>query len=124
MRNEIILYQSDQLTERIEVKIEEETVWLSQRQMATLFQQTKQNISLHINNCFKEGELERNSSVKEYLTLEKEGNRTVKRKIEYYNLDLILTYFRYKVCFLTGKCLMRMSLHQKLSDLPNKILFL
>lgn len=59
MNNELVLYQSDELPERIEVMIEKETVWLSQQQMATLFQQTKQNISLHINNCFKEGELEK-----------------------------------------------------------------
>lgn len=56
MSNEILLYQSNELTERIEVRLENETVWLSQQQMATLFQQTKQNISLHINNCFREKE--------------------------------------------------------------------
>lgn len=91
MKDEIVLYQSDELPERIEVKIEEETVWLSQQQMATLFQQTKQNISLHINNCFKEGELEKISTVKDSLTVQKEGNRTVKRKIEYYSLDVIIS---------------------------------
>lgn len=91
MNSELVLYQSDELIERIEVRVEEETVWLSQQQMATLFQQTKQNISLHINNCFKERELERTSTVKESLTVQKEGNRTVKRKIEYYNLDVIIS---------------------------------
>jgi hypothetical protein len=59
--------------------------------MATLFNQTKQNISLHINNCFKEGELVRMPTVKESLTVQKEGNRTVKRKIELYNLDVIIS---------------------------------
>lgn len=91
MKNEIILYQPNELTEHIEVKLEDETVWLSQQQMATLFNQTKQNISLHINNCFKEGELEKESTVKESLTVQKEGNRTIKRKIEYYNLDVIIS---------------------------------
>lgn len=91
MKNEIILYHSDELSERIEVKIEEDTVWLSQQQMATLFQQTKQNISLHINNCFREKELDKNSTVKESLTVQKEGNRNVKRKIEHYNLDVIIS---------------------------------
>jgi hypothetical protein len=91
MTNEIILYQSDDLPERIEVRIEEETVWLSQQQMAMLFGQTKQNISLHINNCFKEKELIRGATVKESLTVQKEGNRTVRRKIEYYNLDVIIS---------------------------------
>ena len=56
MMNEIVLYQSDELLERIEVKIEDDTVWLTQQQMATLFMQTKQNISLHINNCFNEND--------------------------------------------------------------------
>ncbi len=91
MNNEILLYQSNELTERIEVRLENETVWLSQQQMATLFQQTKQNISLHINNCFREKELEKNSTVKEYLTVQKEGNRYVKRKLEFYNLDVIIS---------------------------------
>lgn len=72
MKNEIILYQAGDLQERIEVKIEDETVWLSQQQMGTLFQQTKQNISLHINNCFKEGELDKQATVKESLTVQKD----------------------------------------------------
>ncbi len=91
MNSEIILYQTDELPERIEVKIEDETVWLSQAQMAILFNQTKQNISLHINNCFKEGELQKTATVKESLTVRKEGKRNVKRKIEYYNLDVIIS---------------------------------
>ncbi|HEY5593295.1 MAG TPA: hypothetical protein VIK55_20045 [Paludibacter sp.] len=68
MKNEIVLYQSNELPERIEVRIEDETVWLTQQQMAALFMQTKQNISLHINNCFKENELQLISVVKDYLT--------------------------------------------------------
>jgi len=64
-----MLYRSDTLNESIEVKIEDETVWLSQQQMSSLFKQTKQNISLHINNCFKENELDKNATVKEYLTV-------------------------------------------------------
>ncbi len=91
MKNEIIIYHPDNLTERIEVKMEDETVWLSQQQMAILFNQTKQNISLHIQNCFKEKELEKNSTVKEYLIVQLEGNRKVKRKIEFYNLDIIIS---------------------------------
>lgn len=90
-KNEIILYQSGELPEHIEVKLEDETVWLTQAQMAVLFGQTKQNISLHINNCFKEGELEKNATVKDSLTVQREGNRSVKRTIEYYNLDVIIS---------------------------------
>lgn len=91
MKNEIILYRQNELAEHIEVRLEDETVWLSQQQMTSLFNQTKQNISLHINNCFNEKELEKKSTVKESLTVQKEGNRTVKRKIEYYNLDVIIS---------------------------------
>ncbi|PZX61149.1 virulence RhuM family protein [Algoriphagus ratkowskyi] len=91
MKNEIILYRPDALAEHIEVRIEDETVWLSQQQMAALFGQTKQNISLHINNCFRENELEREATVKDSLTVQTEGNRKVKRKIEYYSLDVIIS---------------------------------
>lgn len=91
MKDEIILYRPDELADHIEVRLEDDTVWLSQQQMATLFNQTKQNISLHINNCFKEGELVRMPTVKESLTVQKEGDRTVKRKIELYNLDVIIS---------------------------------
>lgn len=91
MKNEIILYQPDELTERIEVKFEDETVWLSQEQMALLFKQSKQNVSLHIKNCFKENELEERSTVKEYLTVQTEGKRKIKRKINFYNLDVIIS---------------------------------
>jgi len=91
MNNEIIIYRPNELAEHIEVRLEDETVWLTQVQMAALFGQTKQNISLHINNCFKEGELEKKATVKESLTVQKEGNRNVKRKLEYYNLDIIIS---------------------------------
>jgi len=88
MKDEIILYRPDELIEHIEVRIDEDTVWLTQQQMATLFNQTKQNISLHINNCFKEGELQQNSVVKESLTTAKDGK---KYTTKYYNLDVIIS---------------------------------
>ena len=88
MKNEIVFYQPGDLVEHIEVKIEDETVWLTQAKMATLFNQTKQNISLHINNCFKECELEQKSVVKEYLTTANDGKNY---KIKYYNLDVIIS---------------------------------
>ncbi|MCH8490845.1 MAG: virulence RhuM family protein, partial [Oceanicaulis sp.] len=91
MKNEIILYQTDELPEHIEVRLEDETVWLTQAQMATLFGQTKQNVSLHITNCFKEGELEKSATVKESLTVQLEGKRKVNRRLEYYNLDVIIS---------------------------------
>ncbi len=88
MKNEIILYRPNEITEHIEVKFEEDTVWLSQQQMATLFSQTKQNISLHINNCFKENELDSNSVVKDSLTTAKDGKTY---SVKYYNLDVIIS---------------------------------
>ena len=89
--NKIILYQSDVISNHIEVRIEDETVWLSQMQMVDLFESTKQNISLHINNVFKEGELDEFSTVKEYLSVQQEGARKIKRKVKIYNLDVIIS---------------------------------
>ena len=67
--NEIVLYQPNEEV-KLEVRLEEETVWLNQQQMAILFNVTKQNISLHINNIYKEGELLNDATVKEYLTVQ------------------------------------------------------
>ena len=71
--NNIVIYQTDDGTTKIDVKLEDETVWLSQQQMADLYDTTKQNISLHIKNIFDEEELEINSTVMEFLTVQKEG---------------------------------------------------
>lgn len=75
-------------TLQLEVKIEEDTVWLTQAQMVELFQSSKQNISLHINNIFKEGELDRNSVVKDYLTTASDGKNY---RYKLYNLDVIIS---------------------------------
>jgi len=80
--SEIILYQPNKFSIHIEVRMEDETVWLAQGQMVELFASTKQNISLHISNVFKEGELDVFSTVKEYLTAQQEGDRIIKRKIK------------------------------------------
>ena len=74
-KGEIILYQPDE-TIRLEVRLEDDTVWLTQAQMAELFNATKQNVSLHINNIYEEGELDVASTIKEYLTVREEGKRT------------------------------------------------
>ena len=84
---EIILYQADSSI-RLEVRIHEETVWLTQAQMTLLFQTTKQNISLHINNIFKEGELQKVSVVKKFLTTAADGKNY---HTLYYNLDVIIS---------------------------------
>jgi len=101
MKNEIIIYQTDEQSTRLEVRLEDETVWLTQAQMVELFDSTKQNISLHINNVFKEGELAYEATVKEYLTVQKEGSRFVKRKLAMYNLDVIISV-GYRVKSLRG----------------------
>ena len=88
---EILIYQSPDGKTRIDVRLDGETVWLTQAQMAELFQTTKQNISFHINNIFKDKELQENSTVKKYLTVQNEGNRTVQRQIDSYNLDMIIS---------------------------------
>ena len=89
--NNIIIYQTDDGMTKIDVKLEDETVWLLQQQMADLYDTTKQNISLHIKNIFDEEELIENLTVKEFLTVQKEGNRKVERKVKYYNLDMIIS---------------------------------
>jgi hypothetical protein len=91
MKDEIIIFQADDKPTRIEVRFEDETVWLTQTQMVELFNSTKQNISLHINNIFNEKELSFDSTVKEYLTVQKEGLRAVRRKLTVYNLDVIIS---------------------------------
>ena len=88
--NEIIIYQPDE-TLKLNVRVEDESVWLTQNQMAELFKATKQNISLHIRNIYKEGELEERATVKDYLTVQLEGGRQVQRKILFYNLDVIIS---------------------------------
>lgn len=89
--NQIVIYQSEDGQTQVDVRLENETVWLTQAQMVELFQTTKQNVSLHVGNVFKEGELEEKSTVKEYLTVQKEGERKVSRKVKYYNLDVIIS---------------------------------
>ena len=86
-KGEIVMYQPDE-TIRLEVRVENDTVWLTQQQMADLFLTTKQNVSLHINNIFNEDELTKNSVVKESLTTAKDGKRY---KTNFYNLDVIIS---------------------------------
>ena len=131
---EIIIYQSEDKSTMLDVRIEEETVWLTQLQMVELFQATKQNISLHINNIFKEGELKPDSTVKEYLTVQTEGKRQVKRNIKIYNLDVIIsvgyrvkskrgTQFRIWANKILKDYLLRgYILHQRIEKIENKII--
>ena len=97
---EIVIYQPDE-NMSLDVRLEEDTVWLSQQQMTMLFQTTKQNVSLHINNIFKEGELLKEATVKDYLTVQSEGGRKVNRIVSFYNLDVIISV-GYRVKSLRG----------------------
>jgi len=89
-KGELILYTTEDGSTSISLRAEEGTVWLTQLEMAQLFQTTKQNISLHIRGILADGELPQDSTVKEYLTVQNEGGRPIRRKVLYYNLDIIL----------------------------------
>ena len=89
-QGEIILYQSDEAV-KLEVRLEDETVWLTQAQLVELFQSSKANISEHIKNIYEQGELEENSTVRDFRTVRQEGKRQVVRNISYYNLDAIIS---------------------------------
>jgi hypothetical protein len=91
MKDEIIIYQVDEASITLEVRLEEETVWLTQAQMAELFQTSPQNITIHIRNIFKEGELTEKGTCKDYLQVQNEGGRQVKRNLRLYNLDVIIS---------------------------------
>lgn len=88
--SELILYRSEDGQTRLHLRVDEGSVWLSQLEIAELFQTTKQNVSLHAKNIFEDGELAEGGTVKESLTVQTEGQRQVKRKLIQYNLDLIL----------------------------------
>ncbi len=88
---QLLIYSAEDGQLKIDVRLEGETVWLTQQNMADLFQTTKQNVSLHLKNIFEEKELERGATVKESLTVQPEGNRQVSRTVEYYNLDAIVS---------------------------------
>ena len=89
--NNIIIYQSLDGETKIDVKLENETVWLSQQQMALLFKTSRTNIVEHINNIYLEGELDKNSTCQNFRQVRMEGNREVSREIPFYNLDMIIS---------------------------------
>ena len=89
-KGEIVVYQPDDIT-RLEVRINEETVWLTQGQMAELFQTSPQNVTIHIRNIYDEGELQKNPTCKEYLQVKQEGSKIVRRRQKIYNLDVIIS---------------------------------
>jgi len=90
-KSEIILYQTEDGQTKIEVRLENETVWLTLNQLSELFQKAKSTISEHITNIIEEGELPREATVRNFRTVQIEKGRSVERKLDYYNLDVIIS---------------------------------
>jgi hypothetical protein len=88
---QFLVYRTDDGRLKLDVRFEGETVWLTQGHMAELFQTTQQNISLHLQNIYDEGELQREATHKEYLLVRQEGTHSVQRKVDFYNLDAIIS---------------------------------
>jgi hypothetical protein len=88
---EILIYRTPKGNTKIDVRLQNETIWLNQKQIADLFQTTVPNINMHIKNILEEGELERVSTIQDFLIVQQEGKRKVKRNVEYYNLDMIIS---------------------------------
>lgn len=91
MQSNIIIYQNKEGNIKIDVRLEDETVWLTQQQMVNLYQSSKANVSEHIKHIYEEGELLKEATVRKFRTVQKEGNREVSRELEYYNLDMIIS---------------------------------
>jgi hypothetical protein len=91
MKDEIVLYRPDQLASHIEVRLEDDTVWLNRNQISVLFDRDVKTIGKHINNVFSEGELDEISTVAKFATVQNEGSRQVERQVEHYNLDVIIS---------------------------------
>lgn len=88
---QFLVYQAEDGKLKLDVRFEGETVWLTQQHMATLFQTTQQNISLHLQNIYAEAELQLEATHKESLSVRQEGTRSVRRRVDFYNLDAILS---------------------------------
>lgn len=100
-KGEIIIYQTSDGQTELDVRLEGDTVWLSQAQLAQLLQVRPQNITMHIRNVYKEGELERSATCKNFLQIQNEGGRLITRNIKFYNLDVIISV-GYRVKSLRG----------------------
>ena len=98
MKDNVIIYVSKNGRVKVDVSINNDDAWMSQDLMAKLYDTTKNNISMHLKNIFDDGELIKEATVKKILTVQKEGNRNVKRNIEYYNLDAIIAV-GYRIMF-------------------------
>ena len=89
--NKVIIYTTNDGKTKLDVKLEDETLWLTQTQMCELYQTSKSNVSEHIKHIFEEGELNEDSSVRKFRTVRIEGKRSVERELEFYNLNMIIS---------------------------------
>lgn len=87
--SEIVIFGED--AQKVEVRLEGETVWLTQRQMAELFGTTPENVLMHLRNIFREKELEESATAKDFLAVRQEGRRRVQRRLKHYNLDAVIS---------------------------------
>ena len=90
-KGEFLVYQAKDGTLKLDVRLENETVWLTQAHLAQLFQVKSQNITMHLKNIYAEGELSETATCKDFLQVQTEGSRQVERKIKFYNLDAIIS---------------------------------
>ena len=90
-KGQFLVYEAEDGRVKIDVRLADETVWLSQALVAELFQTSVPNISMHIRNVYEEGELQPEATIKKFLTVRQEGDREVRRKLDYYNLDMIIS---------------------------------
>ena len=100
-KGEILIYSSDDGVTKIDVRLEDETVWLTQQQLADLYHTSKSNVSEHITNIFKEGELDEAATVRKFRTVQIEGGRNVERNLLHYNLDMIIS-LGYRITSMTA----------------------
>ncbi len=101
MQNKIEIYQTEDKETRVEVRLDDDTVWLNQYQMSDLFKTDRTSVQKHLKNIFSTGELSENATCAKFAQVQKEGSRTVKRNIKYYNLDVIISV-GYRVNSLRG----------------------
>ncbi|MBR4663154.1 MAG: virulence RhuM family protein, partial [Lentisphaeria bacterium] len=90
-RSQFLIYQSEDGRIKLDVRFQNDTVWLTQAMIAELFQTSIPNVSMHIRSVYEDGELNREATVKKFLTVRQEGSRQVERELEFYNLDLIIS---------------------------------
>jgi len=90
-KGDILIYRSPQGNTKIDARLVNESLWLTQKQLAELFQTNVPNINIHIKNIIEEGDLEAVRTIQDFLIVQKEGKRNIKRNVEHYNLDMVIS---------------------------------